>query len=164
MITLDSADLLALDRLSAACSDAIDRRDMKAWLATYSTRPEASYICNTRESVESGRDVAFVLDDCRARLEDRVTFVEKVWAGSFQKYQSRHIAQRITAHRTGEDTFATTSNFAVFFTPEETGLTTLFGTGVYEDVVVREAGSLRLLSRRAILDSTLISRYFVYPI
>lgn len=105
-----------------------------------------------------------MLDDCRTRLEDRIKFIEKVWAGSFQKYQSRHIAQRISVRRIDAETIETRSNFAVFFTPEETGLTTLLGTGVYEDVIVREGEDMRFLSRRAILDSALISRYFVYPI
>ena len=50
------------------------------------------------------------------------------------------------------------------FTPVESGTSSLLTCGVYEDTLVRTKIGLRFLSKRAVIDSELISRYFVYPL
>ena len=88
-------DLAKVDELQMRYIDALGERDMKAWLALFSPKEDASYVFTTAESVESNFPVAVMLDDCRGRLEDRVTFITKIWTGTFQDYRMRHTVQRV---------------------------------------------------------------------
>ena len=52
---------------------ALDRRDLDSWLSCFAD--EAGYVCITRENHDAGLPVALMLDDTRARLKDRVKFI-----------------------------------------------------------------------------------------
>ncbi len=122
MSKLSLEELASLDVLQAAYISALDGKAMKAWLDTFDDDPDASYICTARNDVECGLKVAMMLDDCRDRLIDRCTFIEDIWAGTFQDYRTRHFAQRVTAERREDGSVAMSSNFSVIFTPDDTGL------------------------------------------
>jgi len=155
--------VVALDELQLRYVDALDRRDMKSWLASFSQKGEASYICTTAESVEGNLPVSMMLDDCRARLEDRVTFITKIWAGTFQDYRMRHFVQRIHQERDG-DLWRVRTNFRVTCTPIGRDQRTDTVAGVYEDVVDCSGAEPLFLSKRAIADDSVLPRYLVYPI
>lgn len=165
-MTSASSDLAAsLDRLLLADADALDSKDMQRWLSNYSHEKEASYFCRSAENTEHGLELGFMFDDCRARLEDRVTFVDEIWAGTFQDYRTRHFVQRIDYQPTDKDTVRMRSNFCVFMTPEDEGVTKMLAAGQYLDEVrVLPDGTARLLSRRAELDTSVLPRYLVYPL
>ena len=93
---------------------ALDSKDMHGWLDTFAA--DGSYICIAAENEESGLPLALMMDDCHERLEDRVTYVTKVWAGTFEDYQTRHFVQRIACTPKGGDLYETVSNFTVFYT------------------------------------------------
>ena len=155
----------ALDALLVADADALDSKDMARWLSNYAEEDEASYICLSSENDEQGLALGLMYDDCRARLLDRVTYITRIWAGTFQDYRTRHFVQRITTESVVEQTWRARSNFHVFMTPEDSGVSEVLATGRYEDVVRQSTdGELRLLSRRALLDTTVLPRYLVYPI
>lgn len=155
----------ALDALLVADADALDSKDMTRWLANYSTEDGASYFCLSKENDEQGLGLGFMYDDCRARLLDRVTYITKIWAGTFQDYRTRHFVQRVATARVDDRTVSMRSNFSVFMTPEDSGVSEVLATGQYEDLVRQSPeGDLRLLSRRSLLDTTVLPRYLVYPI
>lgn len=155
----------ALDRLLLADAQALDSKDMKRWLSNYAEEEEASYYCRSAENTENGLELGFMFDDRRARLEDRVTYVNEIWAGTFQDYRTRHFVQRIGHERIDGKTVTVHSNFAVFMTPEDTGITQVLAAGRYLDTVrLADGGDAKLLSRRAELDTSVLPRYLVYPV
>lgn len=158
------ADLSAIDALQLRYIDALDSKDMAHWLATFSEEVEASYICTSDENLSRGLELGLMFDDCRARLEDRVTFVTKIWAGTFQDYRTRHFAQRVQADQLDERSIAMRSNFAVFYTPENSGISEVLATGIYDDIIRIGGGAPLILSRKAVLDTSVLPRYLVYPI
>jgi 3-phenylpropionate/cinnamic acid dioxygenase small subunit len=153
-----------IDRLQARYIAALDGKRMKDWFATFSGHADSSYICTSAENAAAQLPVALMLDDNRARLADRVTFIDKVWAGTFQDYRTRHFIQRLSCEQTRTDRCLVRTNFSVMFTPEEAGDSRLLACGVYEDEVVVEDGDVRFLHKRAVTDTIVLPRYVVYPI
>ena len=164
MSAVDAATLSLIDELQLRYIDALDSRDMKAWLETFSAVPEASYICTTAESMAAHRAVALILDDCHGRLEDRVTFVNKVWQGTYQEYQTRHLIQRTRCGLAAPRRFEVRTNFIVAFTPSDSGSADILSTGVYLDQVVLDDAGAKFLSRRAVTDTSVLPHYIVYPL
>jgi len=165
MTGTDSGLQDVLDRLLLADADALDSKDMQRWLSNYADEPQASYYCRSAENTENKLELGFMFDDCRARLEDRVTYVNEIWAGTFQDYRTRHFVQRVSYERNGDDTIALRTNFSVFMTPEDTGITKVLAAGQYLDTVrLAGGGGAKFLSRRAELDTSVLPRYLVYPV
>ncbi|CAM5391142.1 aromatic-ring-hydroxylating dioxygenase subunit beta [Sphingobium scionense] len=165
MMQTDTTLESALDALLMADASALDSKDMMGWLANYSEEDEASYICRAAENSENGLALGFMYDDCRSRLEDRVTFVNDIWVGTFQDYRTRHFVQRVAYQRADASTISMRSNFSLFMTPTDSGITQVLAAGQYLDTIrLEKAGALKLLSRRAELDTSVLPRYLVYPI
>jgi anthranilate 1,2-dioxygenase small subunit len=159
---VEQHDVLArLDGLQNRYVAALDGKDMPGWLATFSEREDASYICRSAENESMGLPIALMLDDCRARLKDRITFVTKIWTGTFQDYRTRHFTQRLFCERTADDTFRLRSNFSIEYTLDPNA-TAVLAAGIYEDVVVLEGDEARFLSKRAIYDTTVLAQYVIY--
>ncbi len=158
-----SQDILAkLDDLQNRYISALDGKDIEGWAATFSEQDDATYICRSAENESMGWPIALMLDDCRARILDRITFITKIWKGTFQDYRTRHFTQRVSCEQESATTFRVRSNFSIEYTLDPNASSTL-ATGVYEDVVVLEGDEARLLSRRAIYDTTVLPQYIVYP-
>ena len=153
----------AIDELQLRYIRALDEKDMKGWLATFSGKAEATYMCTTAESAESSLPVAMMMDDSRGRLEDRVTFITKIWAGTFQDYRMRHFVQRISHEQRG-DVWHVRSNYQVVCTPIGRDQRIERISGVYEDIVDCSGGNAVFLSKKAIADEAVLPRYLVYPI
>lgn len=164
MSDIDSALLSAIDALQLRYVAALDGKDMSRWLDTFAEEDNASYICISDENLSHGLELGLMYDDNRARLQDRVTYITEIWAGTFQDYRTRHFVQRVNAERIDDWSLRMRSNFSVFYTPENTGVSEVLATGVYEDVISTGNGAPRLLSRKAILDTTVLPRYLVYPV
>ncbi len=153
--------LQQIDALQTRYIAALDSKDMQGWLDTFAS--DGSYICIANENEESGLPLALMMDDCHERLEDRVTYVTKVWAGTFEDYQTRHFVQRIACTPKGEGLYETVSNFTVFYT-DSAGNTGTLVCGRYVDQIVLGSGGAKLKSRRAVMDTNVAPRYIVYPI
>ncbi|MEQ1890891.1 MAG: aromatic-ring-hydroxylating dioxygenase subunit beta [Alphaproteobacteria bacterium] len=164
MMALTAQDLFLIDELQTRYIHALDSKNMPGWLAAFAETPEASYICITQESVERNLPLALIMDDCYARLQDRVTYITKIWAGTFQDYRTRHFIQRVSAAKLSENTVQLHTNFTVIYTPEDTGSSEVLTAGVYEDVVLLANGSAQFLSKRAVTDTSILPRYLVYPL
>lgn len=163
MNTCATEILAKIDELQARYIDALDSKDMASWLNTFSDG-DASYICRTAEAEKDNFGIAFILDDCRARLEDRISFVERVWVGTFQDYQTRHFSQRLSCKANGDDTYIVRSNVAVAFTRSDTGVTDWLISGVYLDDIKITADGAEFISKKLVVDAPLLPHYIVYPL
>jgi len=161
---MDPHVLAQIDDLQVRYATALDDRDMQRWLETFLEVPEASYICTNAEAKKAGHRTAMMLDDCYARIQDRVTFITKIWVGTFQDYQTRHVVQRLQVKLEDDGCYRVRSSFLCSYTPEETGRTSLLASGIYEDVVVVKPDGARFLSRTAIFDANVLSHYLIYPL
>lgn len=157
MLTIEQAD-----ELQTAYLRALDMRDMRAWMESFSAQ-HGSYACIARENEEQGLPLALMLDDCPARLLDRVQYVTEVWVGTFEDYQTRHFVQRLSTSRIGSDLLSVSSNFMVAYTTMK-GRSEILVTGTYEDVMAIEGGRACFRSKKAVLDTTVTPRYLVYPV
>ena len=166
MSEISANALAAIDAINLKYVEALDSKEMNKWLDVFSDDDIASYICTSRENVDRGLPLALMMDDCKARLFDRVTYVTKIWAGTFEDYQTRHFVQRVRAERISDSDFKVWSNFLVLYTPNSAGSSGVLATGVYEDVIrlASSQNEARILSRRAVLDTTVLPRYLVYPL
>jgi 3-phenylpropionate/cinnamic acid dioxygenase small subunit len=153
--------LQQIDALQMSYIAALDSKDMHGWLDTFAS--DGSYVCIANENEESGLPLALMMDDCHERLEDRVTYVTKVWAGTFEDYQTRHFVQRVSCTPKGGDLYETVSNFTVFYT-DSAGNTGTLVCGRYVDEIVVNGSGAKLKSRRAVMDTNVAPRYIVYPI
>jgi 3-phenylpropionate/cinnamic acid dioxygenase small subunit len=140
---------------------ALDSQDMKGWLASFDEN-NSSYFCRSKENEDDGLEVGYMFDDCHERICDRVKFVDEIWAGTFEEYQTRHFLQPTRCKSLGEDLYSAQTNFTVMYT-DDAGITKVLASGCYDDEIVVN-GVARLRSRKAVLDTNVVPRYMVYPI
>lgn len=158
---IDAATLARVDALQMKYLAALDRHDLKGWLDCFAA--EAGYVCITRENDDAGLPVALMLDDTRARLKDRVKFIDEVWSGTFEDYATRHFVQRLECKQGPAGRLTVLTNFMVSYTNRRGGSDILV-TGVYEDEVDLSGAEACFTSKRAILDTVTTPRYLVYPV
>lgn len=160
---MDSPDPTArIDALQLRYLRALDRFDMDGWLDCF-VAEAGSYVCTTRENEEQNLPLALMMDDCRARLNDRAKFVTEVWSGTFEEYTTRHFVQRLDYTETEPDHYAVESNFMVAYTSDRRH-SEILTAGVYLDEVAIDAEGARFRSKKAILDTVTTPRYLVYPV
>lgn len=162
MNKLSFEQLRQIDELQIEYMDALDRKDMKGWLGTFSV--DGRYSCKTLESEQNKWTIALIADDCYARLEDRVKFVDQVWVGTFQDYQTRHVVQRLTSAIDTNSVVRMRSNFVVTFTRSDNGKTAVYAAGTYHDVIQLSGEGSRFIEKRAVIDAPVLSHYTVYPV
>lgn len=160
----DACTLALVDALQTGYILALDEKNLQQWLASFAMADDASYVCTSADVVEAGLPVALMMDDCRARLEDRVTFINKVWAGTFQDYRTRHFVQRVLCSPAGNNRYDVRTNFHITYTSEASRDTRILASGIYEDVVAIDDNAARFLSKRAVTDNATMPRYVVYPL
>jgi anthranilate 1,2-dioxygenase small subunit len=153
--------LECVDTLQLEYARALDRADMIGWETCFADK--ASYICLTRESEEQSLPIALMLDDTRERIADRVKYVTRVWAGTFEDYRTRHFVQRMQCAESAPSLYAVESQFMVAYTSAR-GQSELLVVGVYVDEVIIEGDRARFRSRKAVLDTVVTPRYLVYPV
>lgn len=160
---IDPKVLRAIEALQLQYIRALDNADMAGWENCFAN--PGSYTCITRENEDQGLPVAMMLDDSRERIADRVKYVTRVWAGTFDDYRTRHFLQHLhcEALNTGEGLYAVESQFMVAYTTGR-GQSELLVVGTYLDQVVVGDDGARFRSRKAVLDTTVLPRYLVYPV
>ena len=154
----------AIGALQNAYIEALDNKYMDAWLETFDPRDDASYILTTLDNEQQGLPLGLILDDCHARLEDRVTYITEIWAGTFQDYRTRHVVQQIACTAFADDVFEVRSNFLVFYTPTDTGQSNVLACGVYFDRVAITPEGARFIAKKAVTDTSVLPQYLVYPL
>ena len=166
MSTALELDVLAqVDALQNRYITALDGKDLAGWADCFSQADDASYICRSAENEANGWPIALMLDDCRARIEDRIMFITKIWVGTFQDYRTRHFVQRVACERAGGAAgglWRVRSHFSIEYTLDPSRSQTL-ATGVYEDIVEINGAEARFRSKKAIYDTPVLPQYIVYP-
>lgn len=159
--TIELDVLAQIDALQNRYIAALDGKDVAGWADCFVEREDASYICRSAENEANGWPMALMFDDCRARIEDRITFITKIWVGTFQDYRTRHFLQRVSCERDG-DQWRVRTHFSIEYTLDP-NRTQLLAAGVYEDVVEFVDGEARFASKKALYDTTVLPQYIVYP-
>jgi len=150
----------ALDQLYGAYAAAVDSHDWHKWPEFFTS--DCSYMVFSQENVDHGLPLAYMLDDNRDRLFDRVKFVTDVWAGTIEPYRTRHFIQRTLTTDRGDGTFQVRANLIVTYT-EADGVPGILASGYYEDLVRTTDQGLLFVEKNVFLDGT-PSRYLVYPL
>ncbi|MDY6841975.1 MAG: aromatic-ring-hydroxylating dioxygenase subunit beta [Pseudomonadota bacterium] len=153
-------------KLQGSYIKSLDSKNMPKWLGCFSNQDNASYHCISVENCEGNMELSLMLDDNHNRLKDRVIYVDEIWKGTFQDYRTRHFTQclDITPSDIGENYYEMLTNFHILYTPDDTRSTEVLVSGVYEDVVDTNPSSPVFLHKKAILDTTVLPRYLVYPV
>ncbi|WP_420749803.1 aromatic-ring-hydroxylating dioxygenase subunit beta [Rhodococcus sp. O3] len=160
MITETSNEMRAIDALLGCYAQVLDEQDWDRWPDLFAD--ECSYTVHTLDNIRRGLPLAYMYDDNRARILDRVKFITEVWAGTIEPYRTRHVTQRTHAAQVAENRWEVRANFHVSFT-ENDSLSGLLATGYYEDVVEISVDGAQFVSRAVRLDS-MPARYLVYPL
>ncbi len=156
-----AAHSVAIDALHTAYLAALDKGDMAAWAATFAV-DQASYFCISSENDRRGFTLSLMYDDCRGRIDDRVSFVTKVWAGTYEPYRTRHFIQRLSCEAAGNNQYRVTSGFTIMMSAEG-GTTAVLTSGKYRDFIEIQGDSAVFRERRAVYDADVLPRYIVFP-
>lgn len=158
--TETSAEIRAIDALLGRYAQVLDDQDWDRWPDLFAA--ECSYTVHTLDNLRRGLPLAYMYDDNRGRILDRVKFITEVWAGTIEPYRTRHVTQRTHAAQLADGHWEVRANFHVGFT-ENDSMSGLLATGYYEDVVEFSGGDARFARRAVRLDS-MPARYLVYPL
>lgn len=141
---------------------ALDKLDMNAWLGCFSEQGTYTFI--SEENDRRGFPIAFMLDDCYERLQDRVTQVVDIQFDSSEHYQMRHFTQLVSNSESADGRLQAEFNFTIYYTQRDTNQTHILCVGRYQDIIAIENGVARFIQRRAITDTNVLPRYIVYPV
>lgn len=141
----------------------VDSRDIHRWPDLFAD--SASYQVISRENHDRGWPLSFVLDDSRERILDRVTYVHEVWRNAVNDYTPRHFISLPEMQPVeGEtDEYALEASVCIYMTTLR-GETGLLAVGTYQDRVTVADGVPRFISKKVILDTAILPRYFIYPL
>lgn len=160
MIVETDQEVRAVDELLGRYSDVVDEQDWQRWPDLFAS--ECSYTVHTLDNLRRGLPLAYMYDDNRARVLDRVKFITEVWAGTVEPYGTRHVTQRTRATRLDDGRWRVRAHFQVSYTENDV-LSGLLAAGYYDDLIDLSAGDPRFAQRRVCLDS-MPARYLVYPL
>jgi anthranilate 1,2-dioxygenase small subunit len=149
-----------MDELAGAYAGAVDQRDFTAWLALFAQ--ECTYEVHAMENVREGLPLAYMMDDCRERMVDRVKMIQEVWAGTVEPYDTRHIQQRTALLELGDGRWKVQSNLLVAYTAAS-GEAGILISGHCDDIVVLDGATALFESRFVVVDN-IPPRYLVYPV
>ena len=152
----------AVENLNRDYICALDTMDMTSWLNCFNQ--QGSYTFIAEENVRRGFPIAFMLDDCYERLQDRVTQVVDIQIDSTEHYQMRHFTQLTSIIEQEKGIIKATFNFSVYYTQKDTNQTHILCVGRYEDDIVLEGGKATFKHRKAITDTNVLPRYVAYPV
>ena len=141
---------------------ALDSMDMNAWLACFNQQGTYTFI--SEENERRGFPIAFMLDDCSERLQDRVSQVVDIQSDSTEHYQTRHFTQLITVSELDNGLYKAVFNYTVYYTQRDTNVTLILSVGQYIDRINIKDGSASFMERRAVTDTNVLPRYVAYPI
>lgn len=159
---IEAQTLAMIDTLQADYIRSLNSKDMTGWLACFAPG-NGQYECSTSESDEQELHLPLMLDDCYARLQDRVLFITEVWSGTYTDYATRHFVQRLNVRRGTDGLYQVTTNFLVAYTTTQRQ-TEILVAGRYEDEIAVDETAAAFVKKRAILDTITTPRYLVYPI
>lgn len=159
-MSIDSQHRMLINDLIAHYGDVLDAGQYEAWPALFAET--CFYAVYDAADSERGLSIGYMLDDCRARVNDRVKFVKEVWADTVEPYRTRHIAQVTRIMHEGDRRYAARSNFMVSYTQPD-GTCGLLVAGRTQDLIQINGDEARFVERKLYLDG-MPARYLVYPL
>ena len=142
---------------------ALDDLSMPAWLACFNKQGTYTFI--SEENERRGFPIAFMLDDCYERLQDRVVQVEEIQADSTEHYNMRHFTQLTSIKALGSNRYQANFNYSVYYTQKDTNISQILCVGRYEDIIViDDQGKGCFEQRKAVTDTNVLPRYIAYPV
>ena len=162
MSKASAANKELIEDLNSEYIAALNDFNMDNWLACFTQ--QGQYTLTSEENIRRGLPIAFMLDDCYARLKDRVKQVMEIQYDSSEHYQMRHFTQLISATELKTGELKANYNFSVYYTPRDTNQTATLCVGRYEDTIVIENDEARFDKRVAIVDTNVLPRYVAYPV
>lgn len=160
MQAVSAEAMSAIDGLMGNYVAALDWQDWNGWLGSFAD--SCHYSVTSRQNAESNLPLCYMIDDCRARIEDRVKFITEVWASTIEPYRTRHVTQRLSVSRMDDRNYRVLSNVVVMFTQNNDPSGVLV-TGYYDDVVTVDGGTALFASKTVYIDGT-PARYLAYPL
>lgn len=138
---------------------ALDEDNLEAWPEFFSN--DGQYKVLSRENVSLGLPAPLMYYYSRGMMRDRVRALRE--ALTYQPVFSRHIcaAPRFRAGKARD--VLVTSNFSVYHTTEE-GVTQLFTTGQYVDVIALTKSEPRFRSRTVTMDTFGVRNLIAVPL
>ncbi len=139
----------------------LDRKDFKGWLDTCTTDFEYAI---TAWSPEIRKDMAWMRHDY-AGMEHLIKLLPRHNSdqSSFTRHTSIYNVKPFEIGASGED-FDVVSSVAIYRTTLDGGITSLFATGKYVDVVSLVNGEARLRSRTVRLETRALGIGTHYPL
>ncbi|MGB0237638.1 MAG: aromatic-ring-hydroxylating dioxygenase subunit beta [Cycloclasticus sp.] len=162
MSEIEADVIFSIENLNRDYICSLDKLDMNKWLACFNK--QGTYTLISNENERNGLPIAFMLDDCYERLQDRVTQVVDIQEDSTEHYQTRHMTQLTNITDLGDNRYKVDFNFTTFYTQDLIEKTDLLGAGRYEDIILVENGKASFIQRKAVLDTNVLPRYVAYPI
>ena len=162
MKSISTDVVFAIEDLNRNYICALDKLNMDAWLDCF--HEDGTYTFIAEENERRGLPIAFMLDDCYARLQDRVAQVDDIQIDSTEHYQTRHFTQLTSVNELAEDQFKAVFNFSIYYTQRDTNQTKILCVGRYEDIVHVSAEKASYLQPKAVTDTNVIPRYVAYPV
>jgi len=158
-----SADAIQqIEQLNRDYICALDALDMPAWLACFNKQGQYTFIAE--ENYRRNFPIAFMLDDCYERLQDRVTQVVDIQSDSTEHYQTRHFTQLTSVTVADDGRYQAEFNYSVYYTRSDTNQTQLLCVGRYIDLIDISNASASYIDRKAVTDTNVLPRYVAYPV
>lgn len=158
-----SADIISqIEQLNRDYMTALDKLDMNGWLTCFSKNGQYTFI--SEENHRRNLPIAFMLDDCYERLQDRVTQVVDIQEDSTEHYQTRHFTQLMSTERLDNGLYQAEFNFTIYYTQLDTNQTQILCVGRYMDVIEINDSAVNFIERKAVTDTNVLPRYIAYPV
>ncbi len=148
-----------VDVLLAQYAHVIDDGRYEEWPELFTE--QCLYRITTRDNHERGLPASIVVCDSRAMLMDRVVSIRT--ANVFEPHRYRHLVSSILVTGSGPNSWELKSNYLITRTMQ-TGTMSVFSTGEYRDVVVREEGRCLFAERIVICDHGVINNLIALPL
>ena len=149
--------------LYASYAAAVDSADWETWPEFFVD--DGTYRLQPRENFDRGLPLCLLALESKAMIRDRVYGVKETMY--HDPYYQRHVvgtprvlSVRIEGRR---EIFETEANYLVVRTKRD-GVSEVFNTGRYRDVIVRTPDGLKFKSRLCVYDSEMIPNSLIYPI
>jgi salicylate 5-hydroxylase small subunit len=150
---------LAIEDLHAAYCAALDDGRYEEWPEFFTE--DCLYRVVPRDNHDRGFPIALMHCESKGMLKDRIVAVRQT--AFYVPRLLRHIVSGIRSRIDDDGTIRSEANYLVLQTlPDQP--TKLFNSGRYLDLIVREAGALRLKERLCVFDSAVVPNSLIVPV
>lgn len=149
----------AIAALQTAYVRAIDDDELESWPDLFTAR--CDYRVVAQENARRGLPLATIRCDSRGMLMDRVVSLRN--ANIFEAHQYRHLVCAAAVRELAADQVRVRSNYVVFRT-RTNGVSEVFSTGRYDDLMVVEGARLLFREKIVTFDTNRIDSLLVTPL